>query len=46
MPINEELSFLCGEAQVTSTMEALNAMELGDRSEWIAKADAALSSVK
>ena len=34
------------EAQVTSTMEALNAMELGDRSEWIVKADAALSSVK
>ena len=34
------------EAQVSSTMEALNAMELGDRTEWIAKADAALNTVR
>lgn len=34
------------EAQVSNTFEALNAMDLGDRTEWIAKADAALASVK
>ena len=34
------------EAQVSDTFDALNAIDLGDRTEWIAKADAALASVK
>ena len=34
------------EAQAAETMQTLEAIELGDRTEWIAKADAALASVK
>ena len=34
------------EAQVSDTFDALNAVDLGDRTEWIAKADAALAQVK
>jgi len=34
------------EAQVSDTFDALNAIDLGDRTEWIAKADAALAQVK
>ena len=33
------------EAQVSDTFDALNAIDLGDRTEWIAKADAALEKV-
>jgi len=34
------------ETKAESTMEALDAAKYGDRTEWIAKADAALASVK
>ena len=34
------------ESQAAETMDALQAMELGDRTEWIAKAEAALAKVK
>ena len=34
------------EGQAAETIDAMNAYALGDRTEWIAKADAALVSVK
>ena len=34
------------ETKTEETMDALNAAQYGDRTEWIAKADAALASVK
>ena len=34
------------ESQAAATVDAINAMELGDRTEWIAKADAALAKVQ
>lgn len=34
------------EQQVTDTFDALNAVEMGDRTEWIEKANAALANVK
>jgi hypothetical protein len=33
------------EAQAEATADALNAAQYGDRTEWIAKADAALAKV-
>ena len=34
------------EAQAEATVDALDTMQYGDRTEWIAKADAALAAVQ